>query len=109
MINTKTGFIIYIACLAIVTCGMVGFMLYDRGKIFPPKLPQNLEELHQWPEKDLSKLNDSLKCSMLPWENVPEDLLELKRICDISTDIWHEKYKARKLIEARDGLKHLHK
>ena len=104
----------FMAVVALIILVSIGKLVYDTTSIFPPAVPQNLEELEQWPEKKLYRLTRHLECDRLPWsDEVPEELQELHRICRTASTIWVKKYKANRMKgladDAREKLKHLRK
>lgn len=101
----KKGLIIYWVSIVVISLAVCAPLLYHINVIFPATVPHNLEELDQWSEYQLRRLTDSLECRKLPYSNVPEELLELKRVCDIATTIWLKKYRASQIEDLLNNQK----
>jgi len=72
-------------------------LLYHTSIIFSPTVPQNLEVVEQWSEYKTNRLIRYIDCRKLPYDNVPEELLELKRVCGVLTTMWLKKYRANQI------------
>lgn len=104
MMTIKPQYILFsIAMVAVVS--LYSMMFYHMNILLPEVAPQNLEELHSWSDTRLMRLIQSLDCNKLPYEGVPEELTELKRVCDTTRDIWVKKHQARQLQELLDDVR----
>lgn len=99
------GIQIFWVCMIALNLALWVPLLYHESIIFPPTVPQNLEELDQRSEYQVRRLTKSLECRKLPYDNVPEELLELKRVCGVATKIWLKKYRASQIEDLLNNLK----
>ena len=95
--------------MGLFAAGMIlaSILIYTYVKVNQVHAPQNIEELEQWSEGKIYDMRNTLKCDKLPYKDTPEDLLELKRICGISGQIWLRKRDEENLNKASEGLKFL--
>ena len=108
MTKSSIGWTIYL--IIILTCfvGFLGYNMYWEAIIFPPKAPENLEELANWEEDDIWRLMKYYNCRSRPRiDDVPDDLREFVAFCNTVSDHWSKKYRESKYDDAREGAKKL--
>jgi len=103
MMKKIIGWTSYIIILIGIFGFIIAYNMYRDAVIFPPTTPANLQELANWSETDLWRLKQYYNCGDLPFDNVPDDLIELKTFCKIISNHWVKKYDERLYEKARDG------
>jgi len=107
MTKTKIGLIVYFVMIFAFLFSFVGYILYQKASIFPPTAPVDLEELADWNESDLWRLMEYYNCNDRPTHDVPDDLKEFVKFCNIVSDYWSKTYGESKYDDAREGARKL--
>ena len=103
-------FYLLIAATVAIFAVLLNYPKYVDGKIFPPKMPANIEELATWDENDIHILmRVTLKCNEVPGYKYgePKEFEQWRNLCWKVNKYWDKAHKEKKRREGLEKFKSL--
>ena len=103
-------FYLLIAATVAIFAVLLNYPKYLDGRIFPPKMPANIEELATWDENDIHILmRVTLKCNEVPRykDGDPKEFGRWRDLCWTVNNYWFKAHKEKKRREDLEKFRSL--